>query len=693
MLKFYFRQLVSILCIYSLVVPGVLANTYGLSNFLPIASASAENTVNDTVIDSPVEDYQGDKEQIGKTQQGFSWLMILASVALLPTMIVLCSQKVEMGLIIAASLALIIAEVALHAVYKTSSEQEFKIYESKDSDTQKEALKTASDITGHNIKAAYARMAVHFAWGVAMTAAGILAIVSHAKDMALSAASCVAAAAACAASCAPTAGACPRSTTCTSGDTGFQNPLPIKQNPFSNFQLYSKATEHSPTDVHSYLLIDEQNRLQEGAIRSEKYDIAKDLIHNNPAPENKIKELMAQLNKSLDGVKEFILPSAMALDMADFKSDDMWKEIGPMIGLTGAAIIAMISLSVAVAKKAVPLASLNGIARGVLWNSLASFGYISGSLSAVTAVNLKKDKEKYDDLIAKLDELDKNEGNYSSADSYQAINQPLNLNFKKGDDKLDVIRKQLCGQQGKSSKSYFAQSGACKCEGSKCGVKQLEIDYSGGFVPPAISGVAGASTNSFSSAINGDMESASFGFNEMGSYATKVKDSYKRMKELSNKQLLKQGLKGMEHDKMEAATTGAIDQAGRNAINSLPKDQRVALLNYAATSAPKGTQEDIEEATQDINKNNALAEVKKELKAANIKPDEKKKGITFFDFLNEDKKDSKDKSKNNKKASAKDFKNYKIDNQDINKSASKSIFKIIRYRYFKTAYPILLKKR
>ena len=691
MSKLIFRQLMTVLCIYSLILPSTFANAYNPNNLVLVASNDSTD-VNDTVVKSEDPDYVGDKSQIGKTQQGFSWLMILASVALLPTMIVLCSQKVEMGIIIAASLALIIGEVALHGVYKSTSDQKFELYENKDEDKQKEALQTASDLTAHNIKAAYARMAIHFAWGVAMTAAGILAIVSHAKDMSLSAASCVAAAAACAASCAPTAGACPRSTTCVSGESGFQTPFPIKESPSSDFKLYSKVTKNSPSDVHSYLLIDEQKRLQQGAIRSEKYFIANDLINNNPAPDNKIKDLMKTMANIMEEVKDLILPNAMAFDMADFKKDDVWKELGPMIGLTGVAITAMIALSVAVAKKAVPLASLNGIARGVLWNTLASFGYISGSLSAVTAVNLKKDKEKYDDLISKLDSLKKATGNYSNKDTYKTINQPLNLNFKQGDTRLATIQKQLCSQQGKSAKSYFAQSGACKCKGSKCGVQKLDIDYSGGFVPPAISGVSSASSNSFSSALNGDMDSASLGYSDMGSYATKVKDSYKKIKELSNKQLKAQGVAINDHDKMEAATLSSFNESGRNAINSLPKQQRVALLDYAASNAPKASEEDLDKADEAIKKNDTLALAKQDLKPANIGSDKNKKGISFFDFMNSDEEKKKTKEKSIAKPSPKDFENAKINNQDINKSSSKDIFKIIKYRYFKTAYPIFFER-
>ncbi len=700
------KKFTCLICIFSLTLPVVYAEDSSSSSSLSDAVNSTtsdsdkdddekedtEGTVDGTVVQHDI-DYEGDKAKIGKTQQAFSWLMILASLAMLPTMLALCSTKVEMGIIMAASLALIIAEVALHATFKTSSDQDFKIYEGKDFTKQKEALQTASDITDHNIKAAYARMAVHFAWGVAMTAAGVLAIVSHAKDMALTAASCAIAAAACAATCAPTAGACPRSTTCTTSDNTFNTPLSPEMNPFQDLKLYSKKLDNSPDDLHSYLLIEESKRLHEGALKSESITVIEDLMRHNPAPDNKLSAFMKEINHALEQVQGLIIPNAMAMDMSDFKKDNMWEELGPLIGLTGGAIVGMLALSAAIAKKAVPLASLNGIARGILWNSLASFGYISGSLSAVTAVNLKKDKDKYDELIDKLSKMDEAEENYASADNYKAINQPLNLNFNPGDPKLAALQDQLCTQDGKRAQTYFSRSGTCKCVGNKCGGKKLDIDYGGGFVPPMIQGVQGSNSKTFNSAINGDMEGASVGFNEMGSYATNVKNTFKKMKDLSNKQLKDLGAKPMDHDKMESALLGSLGETGRNAINNLPPKQRASLLSYAASSAPSN-EGDESDATKTIRNNPDLAKVEKVIQQQ-VSADNEKKGVNFFDFLaNEDKKKENTDSMEGKLAkSTKDLKNYKIDTQEINKGSTKNIFKIIQYRYFKSAYPILLKKK
>lgn len=700
------RQLISVLAIWSLFFSSIAYATPQVQtpNAFKVEYLLAQTTTTkgDTEVDySKNLDYVGDKHKVGKTQQVFSWLMVLASVALLPTMMVLCAQKIEIAIIIAASLVLIIGEIAIHALYKSSASAEFKLYENKDSDKQKQAINAAIKQTEWNRKIAIARSVIHFAWAAAMTAAGILAIVSHAKDMALTAASCLVAAAACAAACAPTAGACPRSTTCTSGDTGKTDPFNGPKNPLNELQLYSESVKDSPSDLHSYFLIDEKRKLSNNEIKSENIQMMNNLFSNDPTGgTNKIKTMFQDLKKNLAPLSDLIIPNAYALDMTDFKKDDIWKEVGPMIGLTVAGVAALIGLAAAVAKQAVPLASLNGIARGVLWNVLAAFGYTSGSLSAVTAVNLNKDKEAYQDLLKKLEFINKTTGVSTSSQSYKQITGPLALNFRPGDPKLAAIQKQVCSNEGsKTTGSYFAQSGACKCSGNKCSVSNLKTNYGGNFTPPIITNAAGSTQDGFQSAINGNMDGAQVANSEMGSYATKLKDQFANMKRNSNEQLKKLGVPPMDHNKMENEIAASIGDAGRNAIQNLPEKQRTALLNYANGTIPEtSSDKEDEDVDSEAAKAAALAMNASGSSAGSraVAPEDKdkKKGMNFFDFLkNEDKKKKGKDIDSMLKKQTENMKNYQINTQDISKKKSDNIFKIIQYRYFKSAYPILLKRK
>lgn len=659
-----------------------------------------------------------DMKNTSKMENVFTHIMLLSSAITAPFIGYQCGTRFDWVPGALGSLVYLGFEIYMIAELKESSTQEFKYYENVDKNDQLKAFEAALTRTKELLKQVNIRQIMQMAVSIAYTLSTALAIVFAIKDIATCISKAGGIGAAACTGCPARAGGCPVAPACLSAGDAVQSPTPFDNHSleknsslFVNNELFDKTKffpskknfndlndvlKSSPDDLHSFLLMEEYNRLSKGETQSLSYDssmAAVEILGNNVGKDNYLKGVIKEISSNFSKYGNYLIPSAHALDLTNVKDDEKKKELGIKLGLGLGAAALGVGITVFLAKRNTTI--INGWVRSAISAVSTAFGWAAWSQTKKMEENVTKQKEAYEGLIKKIKAALTRNGLAVTPPNPTPVGAGLLPILTPGSTALKSIQQGLCDTTSAASTAFSTMSTSCRCGGQTCSaVKLKNADYKG-INYPGIGKTMGSLGDAANSTINGDLGSAGGSVNDFNSGLATNQKALKDLKDKANLLLPKVGTNPIDFDKLNAKSKDDLFKDFKKGFNKLSDREKKAAYDWAdkmsggfGASAPPSAV--VAEEKNEEEKETDIIDEKVVVKA------QPKKLANLFDFMGDDgKKNKKRKKRPNRKRKNMDklLKKYKYKTNDISKKSESDLFKIIQIRYFKSAFPIFFKRK
>lgn len=662
-----------------------------------------------------------DMKKSSDMENVFTHIMLLASAITAPFIGYQCGTRFDWVPGALGSLVFLGFEIYMIAELKESSTQEFKYYEHIEKDKQLKAFEAALERTKDIVKKTDIREKIQMAVSIAYTLSTALAIVFAIKDIATCISKAGGIGAAACTGCPARAGGCPVAPACLSGGDAVQSkPLfeefSLEKNSslYANNRIFDKSQfypshknfndlhevlKNSPDDLHSFLLMEEYNRLAKGETQSLSFDsgqAAVDILSDNIGAANSLKGIIKEISLNFSKYSEYIIPSANAFNLTNIKDDAKKKEMGIKLGLGLGAAALGVGIAVFLAKRETTI--INGWVRSAISAVSAAFGWAAWSQTKKMVENVKKQQKAYEGLIKKIKSaIASSSGGTLKPTGYTPINPGMLPVLGTNSEILREMQSGLCDTSSAASTALSTMGSACKCGGQSCStVKLKQADYNG-INYPGIGKTMSTLGSAAGNTLNGNLSSAGGNINEFNSGLATNQKALKGLKEKVNKLLPRMGINPIDFDKLNAKNKDELMGEFKKGFNKLSNAEKKAAYDWAnkmsggfdATPPPNAIAEKDNEEIED----EETAAIDEKVVVKNPP----KKLANLFDFMNDNKKKSKKsktkKIRKDKKDMGKLLNKYKVKHGDISKQSESDLFKMIQIRYFKSAYPIFFNKK
>lgn len=660
-------------------------------------NAYADSSTYEARATTETPEYVGDKEAGIKAKEAMNWILTIAVILSAPIMAAMCFSRIDTKIHGVGALVYLVLEIAAFATYEGSATQEFKAYlDSASIEAQKGAFDSAIAITEKKITTAKLRLAGQFAFAAVEIISSILAFVNASKEVAITAAASLGTMAA---QCAPVAGACPISPTCVPTGTfilkdnqnKYASMFKDEENPLIDFHTsdisgLDKVLSQSPSDFHSYFLVNEYEDYRAGRLQNFDYDTSKQVMsfYNTKTDFNYFAHYINLAKKQIANLGDFFVPNVFA----ESYDSDKWKSFGPKIGIIGAGLVAMAAMMIAQKVNATTYLNVSGWIRGAFYIVISTIAIAAGTTTAIAMSNTEKEKAAYEKLQkaitnyvapAEKPKMNPSSGGYNSA-IYNNFPMPEPID---GEPIGELAKESACGE---------GSSNPCECVGDKCSLKPNKVDFKGFGSFSNVKSALQQNDHSLNSLMNGDLSSAMSAQNELGKNAANLKKDLSEIKDKINLTFGQNGIAPIDFDSNEKQMADTLRDSTQKAFNSLPKDQQAALMNWASGSMPAAAPNDEKEKGE--GKDDGGVQKLPGGNLASARPveaqkDNKAKSLKDLFGVFGDSKNDKKKKRNilTSEEKVKELSKFKSSTQEISKNPDTSIFKMIEIRYFKSAYP------